>query len=172
MADELLQVQDEATEGPEMAKEPEGQAGAPEAKPEPEGLTDKHGQPAIARGKYERDMAAKDAEIAELKAQVDEAAKTEAGRKELLERIAKLEHDGAESAINHKLELAGCVNAKAARAVLDDYEGDVAKLKEACPYLFKQERQQTGSTGLAPMGSPSHYERQRAEARKAAGLSD
>ena len=135
--DEKLEAQ--ATEEPEVAKEPEGQAGPQEAEAEPEGLTDRHGQPAISLGKYQREMAAKDAEIAELKAKVDEASKSEEGRKELLDRIAKLEHDGAESAINHKLELAGCVNAKAARAVLDDYEG-IDELKEACPYLFKQER--------------------------------
>lgn len=116
-------------------------------------VEDKHGQPGINREKYNRDMAAKDKEIADLKAQVAEAAKTEEGRKALEERIAKLEADQKDERITHKLEMAGCLNVKAAKALLDDYEGDVAKLKEACPYLFSDGKaKQTGSTGLKPDG--------------------
>ncbi|OUP37958.1 hypothetical protein [Olsenella sp. An188] len=116
-------------------------------------VEDKHGHPGINREKYQRDMAAKDKEIAELKAQVAEAAKTEEGRKALEERIAKLEADQKDERITHKLEMAGCLNAKAAKALLDDYEGDVAKLREACPYLFSDGKaKQTGSTGLKPDG--------------------
>lgn len=116
-------------------------------------VDDKHGHPGINREKYQRDMAAKDKEIADLKAQVAEAAKTEEGRKALEERIAKLEADQKDERVTHKLEMAGCLNAKAAKALLDDYEGDVAKLKEACPYLFSDGKQkQTGSTGFKPDG--------------------
>lgn len=116
-------------------------------------VEDKHGQPGINREKYNRDMAAKDKEIADLKAQVAEAAKTEEGRKALEERIAKLEADQKDERVTHKLEMDGCLNAKAAKALLDDYEGDVAKLKEACPYLFSDGKQkQTGSTGFKPDG--------------------
>lgn len=116
-------------------------------------VEDKHGQPGINREKYNRDMAAKDKEIADLKAQVAEAAKTEEGRKALEERIAKLEADQKDERVTHKLELAGCRNTKAAKALLDDYDGDVAKLKEDCPYLFSDgKNKQTGSTGLKPDG--------------------
>ncbi len=115
------------------------------------GVEDKHGHPGINREKYHRDMAAKDKEIAELRAQVAEATKTEEGCKALEERIAKLEADQMDERVTHKLEMAGCRNAKAAKALLDDYDGDVDKLKEACPYLFS-ETKQTGSTGLRPRG--------------------
>lgn len=115
--------------------------------------TDKHGQPGINREKYQRDMAAKDREVAELKAQIAEAAKTEEGRKALEERIAKLEAEQKDERITHKLEMAGCLNPKAAKALLDDYDGDVAKLKDSCPYLFSDgEHKQTGSTGFKPNG--------------------
>lgn len=134
---------------------PQGQAqGEPGAVDDGADLTDRHGQPAIAKGKYERDLAAKDGEIAELRAKLDELSRTEEGRKEQRERIAKLEAELAEAKVDHSLELAGCVNLKAARAVLGDYEGDVAKLREACPYLFGQERRpQAGSTGLPASGA-------------------
>lgn len=160
MADETEpQVTDPQTE----PRQGDGTQGGAEDDPKPaadgqgggEGaVADKHGQPGINREKYQRDMAAKDKEIADLKAQVAEAAKTEEGRKALEEKIAKLEADQKDERVTHKLELAGCRNAKAAKALLDDYDGDVAKLKEGCPYLFSdgKEPKHTGSTGLKPDG--------------------
>lgn len=141
--DEGAQTGDEGNQKPAT----EGQGGGDG------NVEDKHGQPGINREKYNRDMAAKDKEIAELKAQVAEAAKTEEGRKALEERIAKLEADQKDERITHKLEMAGCLNPKAAKALLDDYDGDVDKVKEACPYLFSDgKNKQTGSTGLKPDG--------------------
>lgn len=112
---------------------------------------DKHGQPGINREKYQRDIEAKDKKIAELQAQLDEKSKTEEGRAALKEELDKLKAEMADERVDHKLELAGCRNAKAAKALLEDYDGDVAKLKEACPYLFGNEKK-TGSTGLKPEG--------------------
>ena len=108
----------------------------------------------VNRHKYERDLAAKDKRIAELQAQIDEAAKTKEGRDNLQKKLddMKAELDGEKVA--HKLEVAGCVNVKAAKALLDDYDGDVAKLKEECPYLFGKDKQ-TGTTGKKPSGAPS-----------------
>lgn len=113
-------------------------------------VEDKHGQPGINREKYQRDMKAKDDKIAELQAQLDEKSKTEEGRAELKDELDKLKAEMADERVSHKLEMAGCRNVKAAKALLDDYEGDVAKLKEACPYLFSEK--QTGSTGLKSDG--------------------
>ena len=45
----------------------------PENGDEGSGLTDKHGQDAVAKGKYERDTKARDEKIAELQAKVGEA---------------------------------------------------------------------------------------------------
>ena len=136
---------------------PEPKPGSdPEPKPadggqgggEPE---DKHGNPGINREKYQRDMKAKDDKIAELQAQLDEKAKTEEGRAALKEELDKLKAEMADEKVAHKLEMAGCLNAKAAKALLGDYDGDVAKLKDECPYLFSDGKK-TGSTGLKPEG--------------------
>lgn len=116
-----------------------------------EGVKDKHGQPGINREKYQRDIEAKDKKIAELQAQLDEKSKTEEGRAALKEELDKLKADMAEERTAHKLELAGCRNVKAAKALLGDYDGDVSKLKDACPYLFGTEKK-TGATGLKPDG--------------------
>lgn len=108
----------------------------------------------VNRHKYERDLEAKDKEIEELKAQIAEAAKTKEGREELEKKMDDLKAQMASEKVGYQLELAGCVNVKAAKALLDDYDGDVAKLKEACPYLFGKEKQ-TGATGVKPSGAPS-----------------
>lgn len=118
---------------------------------------DKHGQPGINREKYQRDIEAKDKKIAELQAQLDEKSKTEEGRAALKEELDKLKAEMADERVDHKLELAGCRNAKAAKALLEDYDGDVAKLKEACPYLFGNEKK-TGSTGLKPEGGAGNLD--------------
>lgn len=163
MADEnKTQTEPQVTDPQTEPKQGDGTQGGTEGDPKPaaegqgggEGeVKDSHGQPGINREKYQRDIAAKDKEIANLKAQIAEAAKTEEGRKALEEKIAKLEADQKDERVTHKLELAGCRNTKAAKALLDDYDGDVAKLKEDCPYLFSDgKNKQTGSTGLKPDG--------------------
>lgn len=139
----------------EPETEPEKGAGeepaAGEGQDGGEGVEDKHGQPGINREKYQRDIEAKNKQIAELQAQLDEKSKTEEGRAALKAELDRLKADMADERIDHKLELAGCLNAKAAKALLGDYDGDVAKLKEGCPYLFGAEKK-TGSTGLKPEG--------------------
>ena len=163
MADEnKTQTEPQVTDPQTEPKQGDGTQVGTEGDPKPaaegqgggEGeVKDNHGQPGINREKYQRDIAAKDKEIADLKAQIAEAAKTEEGRKALEEKIAKLEADQKDERVTHKLELAGCRNTKAAKALLDDYDGDVAKLKEDCPYLFSDgKNKQTGSTGLKPDG--------------------
>lgn len=140
--------------------EPEAEA-KDEAKAEPqpeEGdgggeVADKHGQPGINREKYARDMKARDDKIAELQAQLDEKAKTEEGRASLKKELDDLKAEMAGERVAHKLEMAGCRNVKAAKALLDDYDGDVDKLKDECPYLF--EGKKAGSTGLKPEGGAS-----------------
>lgn len=116
-------------------------------------VTDRHGQPGVNREKYNRDLKAKQDEIDELRAQLDEKSKTEEGRAKLKQQLDEMSAKFEAEKVKHKLEMAGCLNAKAAQALLDDYDGDVEKLKEACPYLFSDGKQkQTGSTGLKPDG--------------------
>ena len=134
-----------------------------------DGVKDKHGHPGINAEKYARDMEAKDAEIAKLQEQLAEAAKTEEGRKELQKQIDEMKASQADERVTYKLEMAGCKNTKAAKALLDDYDGDVDKLKEACPYLFEGKKE-SGSTGGKPAGAPSDSAKRLAEARKLAGI--
>lgn len=119
-----------------------------------DGLTDKHGQEAVAKGRYDRDMKAKDDEIAELRKQIAESAKTEEGRKALETKIEALEGKQAEMRTEYELKLAGCRDdkaLKAAKTLVGDYEGDVSKLKSECPYLFAEDKPK-GKTGFKPEG--------------------
>ena len=144
----------------EGAGSQEGAEGAPKAEPEGQGdgeerVEDKHGQPGINAQKYARDMKAKDDEIAALKAQIEESAKTEEGRAKLQKQIEELEAKHADERITYDLKLAGIRDekaVKAAKAMLGDYDGDIEKLKADCPYLFSEEKK-TGSTGLKHEGA-------------------
>lgn len=113
-------------------------------------LKDRHGQPGISRGKYEREMAEKDARISELEAKVSDMSKTAEGRDALTKEISDLKAQMEDEKLDHQLDNAGARNAKAVKAILGDYDGDVEKCKAANPYLFGEEKQK-GSTG-APHG--------------------
>lgn len=166
MADQQDSKDPKGTEGngTEGGANTEGNA---QGDPKPKGTEDNGGEGAgeggnggeggkpgatVNRHKYERDLEAKDKEIEDLKAQIAEAAKTKEGREELEKKMDDLKAQMASEKVGYKLELAGCVNVKAAKALLDDYDGDVAKLKEACPYLFGKEKK-TGATGAKPTGA-------------------
>lgn len=141
--------------GPQGGAEPTG------AEKDPAGGTagadgdvrDSHGQPGINKERHDREIAEKDARIAELEGRLEEAAKTEEGRADLKAEIDKLRAEQAEERTAHKLEMSGCVDVKAAKARLADFDGDVEKLKESCPYLFEEKPKQTGSTGKPPAGA-------------------
>lgn len=145
----------EAAEAAEEAEENAAEGAAEEAAEDEsendEDEPDKHGHPGISKGKYARDIKAKDDKIAELEAKLEEANKSEEGRKELKQEIADLKEQMASDKVTHALELAGCRNVKAAKAVLEDFDGDVAALKEKHPYLFEQKP--SGSTGGKPTGA-------------------
>lgn len=153
-------------DGPDGNAQPTGQdtgeAGA-------DGIKDSHGQPGINRERHDREVRQLNDKIAELEAKIAEAAKTEESRDKLSKEIADLKAEMSETKVTHALEMAGCVDVKAAKARLDDFAGDVDKLKESCPYLFGKERR-TGSTGGKSDGAPSDHEQRVAKAREAAGL--
>ena len=127
--------------------------GKEESGDSPDGdVTDKHGQPGVNRDKYKRDVEERDKRIAELEAKLAEAAETKEGREKLEKSIADLKAEMADKDTSHALEIAGCVDVKAAKARLDDFDGDVAKLKAECPYLFEEKRK-PGTTELPPAGA-------------------
>lgn len=119
-----------------------------------DGVTDKHGQPGVNREKYKRDVEERDKKIAELEAELAEAAETKEGREKLEKQLADFKAEMADKDTSHALEMAGCVDVKAAKARLADFDGDVAELKESCPYLFGEGKpKQSGSTGKPPAGA-------------------
>lgn len=131
------------------------------------GILDSHGQRGIAVGKYQRDIKAKDDEIAALKAQLEAAGKAGDDGQKAMAEVEKLKQQLADERLDGSLAKEGCVDTKAARARLDDFGGDVAKLKESCPYLFRQ----AGTSGVSPAGSGDiTAEQRKARARAAAGL--
>ena len=142
------ETKDEQTEEETSEETDEPKADESKADEQEDEVKDKHGQPGINREKYARDIEERDKQIAELKAQVEELTKTEEGRQEALRRVDELEQSLADDRLNFDLERAGCRNNKAAKALLEDYEGDVQKLKESEPWLFMEERK--GATGLKP----------------------
>ncbi len=153
--EDLEPKDNEGTEGEGKQQEPEQKEPKKNEGEGTEDIKDKHGLPGINAKKYKRDMEEKDAKIAELEAKIAEQAKTEEGRKELQKQIDEMKEAQANERVTHKLEMAGCKNTKAAKALLDDYDGDVVKLKEECPYLFGGEKKSTGSTGGKPGGAAS-----------------
>ncbi len=107
--------------------------------------------------KLERDVENRNKRIKELEEQLAAAggsAKTmEQRMAEVEAKLAASERALEEEKTASGLKAIGCVNVKAAKALLEDYGGDPAKLKEACPYLFgQQQERKTASTGGKPVG--------------------
>lgn len=99
---------------------------------------------------YETLLAKRDERVAELEAQVAEAARSaEALRSE----IEAVKAAAADERVEYELKLAGARSVKAARALLDEHEGDVAALKEAEPWLFSAAPAPAGTTGLPNAGA-------------------
>lgn len=80
-------------------------------------------------------------------------------------RISELESQLKNQQIDHELALAGCYSTRAAHALLDEHDGDIAALKEAEPWLFTSEEAAGGAagdaaaggtTGLPPTGSDAN----------------
>ena len=114
-------------------------------------VKDSHGQPGINKERHDKEVAELQAKIDALEKNAAEAAEQKAKRDEYEKEVADLKAELADSKLTHSLEMAGCIDLKAAKARLEDYGGSVSKLKEACPYLFGKEKE-TGSTGKKPEG--------------------
>lgn len=109
-------------------------------------------------------LAERDQKIAELEAQVAEASKTVESAEALAKQI--------EERVGFELRLAGARSVTAARALLAEHGGDVAKLKEAEPWLFADGAPQGGTTGLEPAGAAKADDREMRRWREIAGLED
>lgn len=122
---------------------------------------------------YETQLAERDGRIAELEGQIAEASRSAETAEALREEIASLKAQGESDRIDFQLQLAGCRNVKAARAVLADHGGDVEALKEAEPWMFGDAPQkQSGKTGLPNAGTAADEGKQMKRWEKLAGLTD
>ena len=145
--------QKEPEEKGQEAQEPEGEEQEREAGEGEGAVVDKHGQPGINKERHDKEGAELNQKIAELESKVAEAAETKAGREKLEKALEDLKAEMADKDTAHSLEIAGCVDVKAAKARLGDFDGDIAKLKAECPYLFAEEKKQSGTTGKPPAGA-------------------
>lgn len=154
------QSQQGEQEQPPKQQEPQAQlqVGVGDAKPED----------------YEAQLRAKDARIAELSEKVADAAKSQKAADDLGRQIAELKRQMEDERTDFALRSAGCRSTKAAKALLADHGGDVAKLREAEPWLFSDGNDQGGTTGLEPAGaSGGSAEKERMRHwRELAGLTD
>ena len=144
---------EDPTKGEDNTKDPEGgegqdpkdpQTGATAGTEPPAGEgadpKDPSGSSMVNRSKYDADIRRRDKAIAELKKQLAELTE---GKAAAGDETAKLRADfeaykaqTTQEKLELKLSAAGCINSKAAMALLDDYDGDVNKLAEDCPYLL------------------------------------
>lgn len=120
-----------------------GAAGAP-------GGADGAGGAVGAEGGYQAQIAQRDARIAELEAQVAEAARSAEATEALREEIASVRAQAAADRTEFELRLAGARSVKAASALLADHGGDVEALKAAEPWLFSAD---AGGAPAAPSGA-------------------
>lgn len=101
--------------------------------------------------KLERDVANRDKRIAELEAQLkakgEEGAGYESRLAELEKSFAASKAEAEAAKADAALAAAGCVDCELARTALGAYEGDVEKLREAKPYLFKAQGGAMGTGG-------------------------
>lgn len=173
MADEPKDATEQPKDGAATEPQPSAQGqpteGAASEQPKDEGVTDKHGQPGINKERHDKEVEALKQKIADLTGKLDESAKTEKAREDLKKEIESVRAEIDEERTAWKLEKAGCRNVKAAKALLGDYDGDVSKLKDECPYLFEEDKPK-GATGVKPGGAPDDKAARLKKAYEAAGL--
>lgn len=122
---------------------------------------------------FKAQLAERDREIASLKAQVVEAAKSAEAADALNARIAELEAKAESERVDFELKLASCRSTRAGKALLDEHDGDIAALKAAEPWLFEEkDAAPAGVTGLPNAGTASSDDAQIAHWREIAGLDD
>ena len=101
---------------------------------------------------YRAALAERDKKIAELEAQIADAAKTVESANALAKQIEELKAATDAERLGYELKLARCRSVRAGRVLLAEHEGDMAALKKAEPWLFG-DAPGGGATGLEPAGA-------------------
>ena len=157
-----------------------GEAGTPSVEPEGNASANASARQASSAkpsidyaaelAKRDASITERDSKIAELEGKLADAEKLGQQAELLKSQNEQLKNQAANERIDFALQLAGCRNVKAARAVLDDYDGDVEKLKAAEPYLFAAHAEQSGATGLPNAGTASENGKDEKRWRRLVGL--
>lgn len=125
---------------------------------------------------YQALLSKQEARIKELEGQVAEAAKTAEAADALRGEIEQIKAQAADERVEFQLRLAGVHNVKAAKALLEDHDGDVSALKVAEPWLFADKpdgnNAPSGATGLPNAGAATDEKRLAKHWREVAGLED
>lgn len=124
----------------------------------------------VGEDEYRAALADRDKKIAELEGQIAEAAKSVESANTLTKQIEQLKADADAERIGFELKLAGARNVTAAKALLGEHGGDVAKLKAAEPWLFADGA--AGASGLEPAGVAKGGDSDMKRWRSIAGLED
>ncbi len=101
---------------------------------------------------YRAALADRDKKIADLEAQIAEAAKTVDSANALAKQIKEFKEATDNERIGYELKLAGCRSVHAGRVLLADHKGNMAALKKTEPWLFG-DAGGGGATGLEPAGA-------------------
>ena len=135
---------------PQQQAQQAQQAPPPAPQAQPQQQTQPQEQPpagsTVSRHKYERDTGKLQAENDALKAE-NEGYK--ALKAEFEQFKASQEAEKSDKALSDD----GCIDVKAASARLPEFDGDISKLKDECPYLFAS-KDNAKSTGGNPKGKP------------------
>lgn len=110
--------------------------------------------------KLERDLANREKRIKELEAELTESKKLMASSDERISAIEQQLKDAADAKTKAEAESAltgaGCIDLELGRMALDALDGDIEKLKETKPFLFKSEDAPKNiNTSGKPAGSSS-----------------
>lgn len=139
------------------AQETENAAGEGAKSEEGASTETTHKGETVNRHKHEREVSKRDDRIKELEAENAKLKGQSEDVAALTKRLDDIEANAKTEKVEASLRSAGCHNVKAAMACLDDYDGDVQKLKEAAPYLFTS-TDNSKSTGGNPKGKPGDDE--------------
>lgn len=118
----------------------------------------------VNRHKYERDIAKVEAERDAARAEAEDLKGFKAEFEEWKASQAK-------EKVEADLKAAGCHDVVAASARLQEFDGDIEKLKEAAPYLFTS-TDNTKRTGGNPKGTPDPEDERTNRMREIMGLKD
>lgn len=157
--------QDPARQDPRPQEGGAGEGGEPQDPDPQEGAVNRH--------RYERDVQRRDKEIRDLRAQLkalnDSKAASGDAAVQLRKEMDDLKAQLADEKANAALSAAGCIDLDLGRTALAAYGGDASRLKEAKPYLFREDMTPRSTGGRPAGGTPDDA---RAKARRAAGLKD